>query len=645
MALTILDPDVFGKEYLSEAWQAYLDTDRDPANGEWYTNSPTNDNMGLYGGLTDQNLGYSFDTSNETYVPTQSVGQSATTDNTNGLNPNATVKLGFSYQQGTTTQHTVSDAISASVSEAVNVNFEVASSTTTFKLQDTLTLTDSTTHSTVTTVDSSVSVPVQVPTGKIYKTILYYTEEKLTVPFTMQVGVTGNSETWFDDRVQGHYNHVSDIGDLVLVMVNNDIPTDPDQYSAGFSPLSEGFITLTGNANIYAGGAYTIKTIDVTPSTATTIAERDALIAEAEANGIGAEVRLRNMGESHRGTIYDDVIVGGTGNDHLDLLGGNDVVQGRSGMDRIEALHGGRNLLHGGGGNDHITVVSDQRYNELHGGKGDDVLQANAQASILEGGAGDDRYTLGPDARGSVIDDADGSNQLAIVADTALSYARFGDDLRIHPGDGQDPTDDIVWRGFFLGDNQVNGKTGAELLQLPSGPTPGDAADWQDFLTDVSATYAATGTWAPLGYGGEPVASIRCHGVNVFIGDAGDDLLLGTTGKDRLLGHAGDDRLVGGAGNDVYRGGASDDTHVFTADAHGSVDRVLGFVDGVDHLEFDGFGPDFDTADEIIAAATQVRDNVRILLPSEPGSTETAAIWVDHFDLADLNASDFALIA
>ena len=645
MALTILDPDVFGKQYLSEAWQDFLNTDEDPANGEWYTNSPTNDNMGLYGGLTDQNLGYSFDTTNETYVPTQTVGQSATTDNTNGLNPHATVKLGFSYQQGSTTQHTVSDAISASVSEAVNVNFEVASSTTTFKLQDTLTLTDSTTHSTVTTVDSSVSVPVDVPTGKIYKTILYYTQEQLTVPFTMQVGVSGETETWFDDRVQGHYNWVQDISELVLMMVENNIPSDPSQYSYQFQPVGEGYITLTGNANIFAGGAYTIKTIDVTPSTATTIAERDALIAEAQANGIGAEVKLRNTGESHRGTIYDDVILGGAGSDHLNLLGGNDVVHGAGGRDRIDALEGGRNLLYGGGGNDHITVVSDQRYNELHGGKGNDVLQANAAASILEGGAGNDRYTLGPDARGSVIVDTEGSNQLAIVADTALAYTRFGDDLRIHPIDGQDPTDDIVWRGFFTGDNRVNGQTGEELLKLPSGPTPGDTADWQDFLTDVAATYAATGKWAPLGQGGTTPPSCGSHHVNVVRGDCGDDFLLGTSGKDRLLGHAGEDWLVGGAGNDIYRGGTGADTLVFSADPHGSVDRVFGFVDGVDRLDFVGFGPDYDSAEEIIATATQIRDNVRIQLPSEPGSAEHATIWLDHFDLARLDASDFALIA
>jgi hypothetical protein len=501
MALSTFDEQVYGHQYLVQAWQEYLNTSKDPANGEWWTNSPTNDNMGLYGGLDDEQQPTNFDTDNQTYIPIQGTSQSVRTDNTNGLNPEVTAKLGYSYSQGNTTQHTVSDAISASVSEAVNVNFEVAGSTTTFKLTDTLTLTDSSTHSTVTTVDSEVDVPVQVPTGKIYETYLTYLQEELDVPFTMQVTITGNSETWFDDRVNGHYNWVQDIGDLTIVMGQNSIgESDGVSWSWGFSPVSEGVLNLSGIAKMYAGGAYTVKTIDVTPSTAATKAERDALVADAE---IGVGLTLDDTGETHGGTIHDDRLQGGAGDDQLLLLGGSDTVNGGGGDDRIEALAGGWNLLHGEAGDDHITVVSQIRFNELHGDEGNDVLQANARSAILRGGAGDDRYTLGPDAWGSLIFDEEGSNQLAIASDAPLTYTRFRDDLHVHAGgQGLDPENDILWLGFFAGDNRVNGMTGEELLARPSGATPGDTVDWAALLDDVQATYDATGTWAALGYAG-----------------------------------------------------------------------------------------------------------------------------------------------
>lgn len=499
MTLSIFDEKTYGRKYLVEAWQDYLNTGRDPANGKWYTNSPTNDNMGLYGGLYDQQMPTEFDTDHQNYIPTQLTSNIVRIDNTNGLTPEVVAKLAYSYQEGTTTQHTVSDAISASVSESVNVNFEVAGSTTTFQLSTTLTLTDSTQHSTVQTIASEVDVTVQVPTGKIYETYLIYQQEELQVPFTMVTWITGTTETWFDSRVNGHYNWQLDADSITNVMIQNGIgETDGVSWQAFIGPAGPtGELDLSGTASIFAGSGYTVKTVDVTPNTATTKEERDALVADAE---IGVGLTLDDSGETHGGTSHHDRLQGGAGDDYFPLLGGGDIVYGGGGNDRIEALAGGMNYLHGGDGDDHITVVSQDHFNELHGGEGNDVLQANAPVTVLRGGAGDDRYTLGPDSWGSVILDTEGSNQLAIATDEPLTFTRFRNDLRIHAGKpGDAPEKDIVWVNFFSGDNRVNGMTGEELLAKPSGATPGDTVDWDAFLGDVQATYDATGIWAGHG--------------------------------------------------------------------------------------------------------------------------------------------------
>jgi hypothetical protein len=77
---------VVGKQYISQYWKDVLGTGDDPANGRWFTNGPNNDNIGLYGGLTNGLPKQpDFDTANEKYIPTNETGTSARVDNTNGL--------------------------------------------------------------------------------------------------------------------------------------------------------------------------------------------------------------------------------------------------------------------------------------------------------------------------------------------------------------------------------------------------------------------------------------------------------------------------------------------------------------------------------------------------------------------------------
>ncbi|MCE8538075.1 calcium-binding protein [Ruegeria pomeroyi] len=52
---------------------------------------------------------------------------------------------------------------------------------------------------------------------------------------------------------------------------------------------------------------------------------------------------------------------------------------------------------------------------------------------------------------------------------------------------------------------------------------------------------------------------IGSRGMDIFWGDAGDDILIGGHGKDKLAGGDGDDKLFGGRGKDMLAGGKGDD--------------------------------------------------------------------------------------
>lgn len=111
MALTILDVDAM-KTLLTEMWKKNLNTSEDPANGQWYTNGPNGDHVGLYGGLTDSvNGAVRFDLNRKHYSPTEGIVASSTVDNRNGLVSTTTVNLSSAYTDSVSTTNTYSHAI------------------------------------------------------------------------------------------------------------------------------------------------------------------------------------------------------------------------------------------------------------------------------------------------------------------------------------------------------------------------------------------------------------------------------------------------------------------------------------------------------------------------------------------------------
>src|SRR5262245_49351432 len=79
------------------AWQQYLNTGEDPANGQWYTSGPNGGVGGLYGALTDTAASTLNLQSGQQSVPQAATVNVAVTDNRAGKVPTATVSLSSEY--------------------------------------------------------------------------------------------------------------------------------------------------------------------------------------------------------------------------------------------------------------------------------------------------------------------------------------------------------------------------------------------------------------------------------------------------------------------------------------------------------------------------------------------------------------------
>ena len=213
----------------------------------------------------------------------------------------------------------------------------------------------------------------------------------------------------------------------------------------------------------------------------------------------------------------NDTLVGGTGNDFIQGLGGSDTIRGGAGDDRLEggseadSIYGGLgdDLLEGGAGND--TLFADLRGNDiLRGGEGNDGLiytrvGDEAGWTELDGGAGDDSLTVigwqpsddGPAVLTRIrLFGGDGADTLYIYrADEVVVDAGAGNDridldtytnARITLGSGSDVIKLDELRNFPL-----FGKT-ITITDFEAGPG-GDRLDWSAFLASALPTWDRSG--------------------------------------------------------------------------------------------------------------------------------------------------------
>lgn len=271
MSITIVNVEEL-KSALTGAWQKDLNTSKDPANGKWYTKGANGDNVGLYGGLTDSSpTGLTLDQSKLVYTPKQLNIMSDNVDNRNGLTPTANVTLSDAYTNTTTVTHTITNSLQVGLSQQINASVSILvatiGGTETFSVSYTFAYSSATSTTTSDTITFSETVPVNVPEGKVYQVVLTGTSKQIGVPFTANISVSGETETWFESTVNGHYNWATPAGDAFSWI--NEYQTagsDSPNYMADPSNSTNGIVVVSGVLTYSTVGDFTAVINDITPA-------------------------------------------------------------------------------------------------------------------------------------------------------------------------------------------------------------------------------------------------------------------------------------------------------------------------------------------------------------------------------------------
>jgi len=206
-----------------------------------------------------------------------------------------------------------------------------------------------------------------------------------------------------------------------------------------------------------------------------------------------------------------------------ELLGGDDLFDGQSGIDIVYG-RGGDDRIETGGGDD--SLFGGSGIDNLFGQSGNDRLHGGDAFDYLDGGSGND-----------------------------VIYGDAGSDFIVNLGDGNDTAyggtgDDTFQRRDLGGSATIYGGDGQDQISF------------QGFSADITVDLEV-GSQQGAGLGGDSYFSIEningSDGNDSLFGNSVANVIFGGNGNDSLYGRAGDDRLLGQSGNDVLYGGAGND--------------------------------------------------------------------------------------
>ncbi|MBK9160736.1 MAG: tandem-95 repeat protein [Nitrosomonadales bacterium] len=278
--------------------------------------------------------------------------------------------------------------------------------------------------------------------------------------------------------------------------------------------------------------------------------------------------------------VYEDILGGTAGNDHIMSGELNDDVGGGAGDDRIEGgtgsdyLHGdaGNDLVEGGSGSDIVIgggdndrlfadaqIATDQaiangntdsatglKGDWLAGGTGDDTLVSGADNDVLSGGEGSDLLIAGA-GDDHILGDADYIPQYIPEADPRY---QIGSANWYHSS-----AETFNWSVTPQADG---GALFQPVIQYAPGNSPAAGSDIIYAGAGADRVWAGSGSDVVYGEGGNDTLDGE-GGNDIIFGGAGDDTLWGAEDDDYLDGGDGNDTLWGGNGNDVLIGGAGAD--------------------------------------------------------------------------------------
>ena len=305
--------------------------------------------------------------------------------------------------------------------------------------------------------------------------------------------------------------------------------------------------------------------------------------------------------ENLRGSMHDDILVGGFASTGMDARGntlgnkiwgqqGNDTIIalesfGAASVNHIDELYGGKgdDTLRGGGGDD--KLYGELGDDQLRGGPGDDTLVGGPGMDMLYGGELDVNG-IHEDDHGMKGDTADYSDSMEGVQIDLSAVTPLGESMPTAKGgdaegDMLDGIENITGTDFtdlLYGDdndNYLKGGRGDDWDDPSTGRVTegglfggggmdtlegGSGNDWLDASESVA---------------GEPVKIVGGRGNDMLIAGDGDDMMVAAVAADPtatppvvavegvdagLDGGPGNDTLIGGAGMDMLDGGTGSDT-------------------------------------------------------------------------------------
>jgi|GEM_PF-973220 len=250
------------------------------------------------------------------------------------------------------------------------------------------------------------------------------------------------------------------------------------------------------------------------------------------------------------GTMLNDTVHAGDGNDWIETYGGNDTVFGEAGNDNIYT-HSGDDVINGGAGNNWLDGGwgNDTYVHNIDGGN--DIIDEHLEATA-------DTISFGPGITASnLLFSADGNYDLKIQftnasgSVTVLGLWRESD----LPIDQVTFADGTVWDSAAFYQAAIAGMTtsGDDII-LGSG-----RADVIDGGAGNDTIYARAGNDVVHGGAGDDFID-GATGNNTLYGDDGNDSIYASYANDTIYGGNGDDYIDAGEGSDIISGGAGNDT-------------------------------------------------------------------------------------
>lgn len=293
------------------------------------------------------------------------------------------------------------------------------------------------------------------------------------------------------------------------------------------------------------------------------------------------------------------------GADVITTLGGNDLVNGGTGHDRISTgdgqdiievtgASGGDDAINGGGGIDLIRATAVNTTLRLSSLAGVEQISANGFAGVrMMGSSTSNSFDLSGVALTGIVSIDMGSGDDTVIGsggqDAILGgigvdnlQGGGGDDV-INGGEGHDVLSGGVGNDtFILGSNPgadtINGGTGIDKVQIDVAGLTLSLAK----LTSVESILAAADNVTLSGTTGADsidYGSLGWSGIRLIDAGSGNDIVIGGAPKDRIAGRAGADRLTGG-------GDVDDFIYFATTDSLSTgTDTITDFEAGVDNLD------------------------------------------------------------